>query len=123
ESSITLDELQAKMRPSEAYARIAVVGEDIFMFYTDKQFATVYKPRISAKRLDQQVDQIRASISSYENGQYVTYAFDIESSHDLYKTLFSPLSERLTNIEHLVFEPDGAMLRLPINLLVMDDSS
>ena len=123
ESTITLDEIQAKMRPSEAYTRIAVLGDDIFMFYADQQSATVYKPAISARKLDQQVDLIRSSISTFENGQYVTYAFDIEASHALYKTLFDPVSQRLTNIDHLVFEPDGAMLRLPINLLVMDEGS
>lgn len=123
ESSITLAELRAKMQPSEAYARIAIVGGDIFMFYTDDQFATVYKPALDANELDQQVDLLRASISSFENGQYVTYPFDIEASRSLYKALFGPVAERLADIEHLIFEPDGAMLRLPINLLVTDDAS
>src|SRR5690606_37468358 len=67
ESTITLDEIQAKMRPSEAYTRIAVLGDDIFMFYADQQSATVYKPAISARKLDQQVDLIRSSISTFEN--------------------------------------------------------
>lgn len=123
ESSITLAELRAKLQPSEAYARIAIVGNDIFMFYTDDQFATVYKLALDANELDQQVDILRASISSFENGQYVTYPFDIEASRNLYKALFGPVADRLAETDHLIFEPDGAMLRLPINLLVTDDAS
>lgn len=122
-NSISLDNLRAEMDPSEAYVRMAVVGDDIFMFYADKEFASAYKPSLSADTLDKQVDLLRASISVFENGQYVTYPFDIETSRSLYKNLLGPITERLSAKTHLIFEPDGAMLRLPINLLVTDDAS
>ncbi len=122
-SAINLADLRTNMRPSEAYLRMAIVGSDIFMFYADQQFATAYKATLSAAELDEQVDKLRASISVFENGQYVTYPFDIETARDLYKALLAPMSERLTAKNHLIFEPDGAMLRLPVNLLVADDAS
>ncbi|WP_108810778.1 CHAT domain-containing protein [Sphingorhabdus sp. Alg231-15] len=122
-SAINLAELRTNMRPSEAYLRMAIVGRDIFMFYADQQFATAYKAALSAEELDEQVDKLRASISVFENGQYVTYPFDIETARDLYKALLAPMSERLAVKNHLIFEPDGAMLRLPVNLLVADDAS
>lgn len=74
-------------------------------------------------RWTKKVDLLRASISAFENGQYVTYPFDIEASRGLYNDLMAPVSERLAAKSHLIFEPDGAMLRLPINLLVVDDAS
>ncbi len=122
-SAINLADLRTNMRPSEAYLRMAIVGSNIFMFYADQQFATAYKATLSAAELDEQVDKLRASISVFENGQYVTYPFDIETARDLYKALLAPMSERLTAKNHLIFEPDGAMLRLPVNLLVADDAS
>lgn len=122
-SSMSLTDLRANMQPSEAYLRMAIVGDDIFMFYADKEFASAYKSPLSANALDQQVDLLRASISAFENGQYVTYPFDIEASRELYKALLGPMAGRVAAKKHLIFEPDGAMLRLPVNLLVADDSS
>ncbi len=122
-SAISLNDLRASMEPSEVYIRMAIVGNDIFIFYTDKQFATAYKAPISADALDAQVDLLRSSISTLENGQYVTYPFDIETSRKIFKALLDPMSDRLATTDHLIFEPDGAMLRLPINLLVADDIS
>lgn len=122
-SSMNLADLRASMQSSEAYLRMAIVGDEIFMFYADKQFSTAYKSPLSAGALDQQVDLLRASISAFENGQYVTYPFDIEASRSLYIALLGPMAERVAMKDHLIFEPDGAMLRLPVNLLVADDAS
>lgn len=122
-SAINLSDLRSTMQPTEAYMRMAIVGDDIFIFYADQQFATAYRSSLNAVALDGQVDLLRASISTFENGRYVTYPFDIETSRDLFRALFEPVSERLAAKDHLIFEPDGAMLRLPINLLVSDDAS
>ena len=53
----------------------------------------------------------------------MTYAFDVALSHQIYGELFAPFDAELAGIKHLIFEPDGAMLRLPPNLLVMDQAS
>lgn len=123
ERSLGLDELRANMLPTEAYMRMAIIGGDIFMFYTDQTEAKTYRVPLDDGELDKNVDTIRSSISVFENGQYVTYAFDIEAARALYSSLFAPVSDRLAEKKHLIFEPDGAMLRLPINLLVADDAS
>jgi CHAT domain-containing protein len=120
---LSLDELRATMQPAEAYMRMTIIGGDIFMFYTDQSAAKIYKVPLDEAALDARVDTIRASISLFENGQYITYPFDIEAARALYSDLFEPVSDRLASKTHLIFEPDGAMLRLPINLLVADDAS
>ncbi|GAA0473090.1 CHAT domain-containing protein [Parasphingorhabdus litoris] len=123
DSSIALEDLRASMTDDESYMRMAIVGNNVFVFYTEKDFATAYKSPLSATALDEKVDALRASISTFENGQYVTYPFDVETSRGLFQDLMQPIAERLTAKSHLIFEPDGAMLRLPINLLVVDDAS
>ncbi|MEO9635975.1 MAG: CHAT domain-containing protein [Parasphingorhabdus sp.] len=120
---LSLSELRGTMQPTEAYMRMAIVGGDIFMFYADQSEAKTYRVPLKDSGLDQTVDTIRASISVFENGQYVTYPFDIEAARSLYSDLFAPVSDKLASKSHLIFEPDGAMLRLPINLLVADDAS
>ncbi|WP_417622622.1 CHAT domain-containing protein [Parasphingorhabdus sp.] len=120
---LSLDELRSTMHAGEAYIRMAIIGGDIFIFYADQSEAETYKVPLHEDALDRTVDTIRASISVFENGQYVTYPFDIEAARALYSNLFEPVSDRLASKTHLIFEPDGAMLRLPINLLVADDAS
>src|SRR3546814_642726 len=50
-----------------------------------------------------------------------TYPCSAYLARRLYTRLFGPVADRLPTIAHLIFEPDGAMLRLPINLLVTSD--
>ncbi|WP_417613729.1 CHAT domain-containing protein [Parasphingorhabdus sp.] len=120
---LSLDDLRSALTPTEAYMRMAIIGGDIFMFYTDQTDAKVYRVPLADAALDEKVDTIRASISVFENGRNVTYPFDIEAARELYAALFAPVSDELSDKTHLIFEPDGAMLRLPINLLVTDDQS
>ena len=122
-AAISLDDLLASMEPDEAYVRMAIVGRDIFIFYADQQVSKAYKVDLSDRELDIQVDLLRASISLFENGQYVTYPFDVETSRSLFIALFEPIAPNINGKKHLIFEPDGAMLRLPINLLITDDES
>lgn len=120
---ISLADLRDNMKAGEAYVRMAIVGDRTFIFYADQDYTQVYRVGLSQDELDQKVDTLRASISVFENGQYVTYPFDVETGRDLYKSLFDPIASRLQSTKHLIFEPDGALLRLPINLLVTDDES
>ena len=78
---------------------------------------------VTAKQIDDQVGALRDTISKVENGQRTTYPFDVALSHQLYTELFGPFAAAMPSVKHLIFEPDGAMLRLPINLLVMDQAS
>jgi hypothetical protein len=59
------------------------------------------------------VDALRDTISKVEGGQRTTYLFDVALSHQIYTELFGSADKSLTSVKHLIFEPDGAMLRLP----------
>ena len=122
-SSLDLSDFRAALNPGEVYARIAIVSDVVYMFYADRESAKAYKLDISADDLSEQVDIIRETISVFDSGQYVTYPFDIASARSLYKTLFDPIADEIAGASHVIFEPDGAMLRLPVDLLVADDAS
>ena len=121
--TITLEGFQQALAPGEAYARLAMAGPDMFMLWVTPDNARVWRIGMAGEDLDFYVDMLRASISIQEAGQYVTYPFDIDNSRELFGQLFGPASGDLAQVDHLIFEPDGAMLRLPIDLLVTDDAS
>jgi CHAT domain-containing protein len=118
-----LGDLQKILRPGEAYYRMTIVGEHTYAFLVTPTSARAAKLETTGQQLKQQVDALRETISTVEDGQRMTYAFDVGLSHQMYKELFGPFEADLAGVNHLIFEPDGAMLSLPPNLLVVDDAS
>jgi CHAT domain-containing protein len=120
---IPLADLQKTLRPGEAYYRMTTVGDDVYALLVTPAGARAAKLGVTAAQLAEQVKSLRETISTVENGERITYEFDVGLSHQMYGELFGPFGTELAAAKHLIFEPDGAMLRLPPNLLVMDQAS
>lgn len=118
--TLALADLQGLLRPGEAYYKMLALGDHGYAVFVTRDGARAFRIGATPRELDAQVDALRATISVVENGQQLTYPFDLEGAHRLYQALFAPVAGELAGVTHLVFEPDGAMLRLPPNLLVMD---
>lgn len=123
EQAITLADLQATLKAGEAYVKLVTLERDTYVLYATPDEARVWRADATPAELDTLVGKIRESIAVIEGGQVLTYPFDIERSRELYVRLFAPVAEALPKLRHIVFEPDGALLKLPINLLVTDDAS
>ncbi len=121
--AIGLADFQRQLGPGEAYVRFAVVGTDVMGFYADRTSATGWRTAVSVVDLDTAVDLLRSTISVEEDGRSVTYPFDIAQGRKLFVGLFGPVADLLGAVKHLIYEPDGALLRLPADLLVTDDAS
>ena len=119
---ISLAELQNQLRAGEAYYKMTVVGEEIYAVLVTPAGAKALRLPVTASKLGEEVDSLRDTISKLEGGKLQTFAFDVGLARALYKQLFGPFDDQVPAIRHLIFEPDGAMLRLPPNLLVMRDS-
>ncbi len=122
-TGIALPELQAILEPGEAYVKLVTLDRDAYVVYVTPGAARVWRADATPQQLESLVTQVRESIAVVEGGQVLTYPFDIAKARELYVRLFAPVAEDLPRLRHLVFEPDGALLKLPINLLVTDDAS
>lgn len=122
-TAITLSELQAILAPGEAYVKLVTLDRDAYVVYATRDAAMAWRADATPAQLERLVSQIRESIAIVEGGQVLTYPFDIVRARELYVRLFAPVAEQLPTARHIVFEPDGALLKLPINLLVTDDAS
>ena len=121
--TIALAELQAILREGEAYVKLVTLDEAAYVLYVTAADARAWRADATPAELEKLVGQIRESIAVVEGGQVLTYPFEIERARELYVRLFAPVGGRLPGLQHIVFEPDGALLKLPINLLVTDDAS
>ncbi len=120
---LNLADLQKTLKDGEGYYRLTVVDDHVYALLATADWAKAVKLGATASMLNEQVDSLRETISTVEQGQMMTYAFDVALSHKLYAALFGPFDAQLPDVAHLIFEGDGAMLRLPPNLLVMDRAS
>jgi CHAT domain-containing protein len=120
---IPMSELQANLRPGEAYYKMTIVGDAIYAMLIEPKDVHAAKLDIAADVLDGEVTSLRDTILTIEDGRQVTYAYDVALAHKIYTDLFAPFQGRIPHVTHLIFEPDGPMLRLPANPLVMDQAS
>jgi CHAT domain-containing protein len=121
--SIAQTELQQGLAPGEAYVKMAVLGPDVFVYFANRDKAVGYRATMTGGELEATVGALRNTISHFEDGRLVTEAFDADRARAIYRALFNPVSGDLAGAHHLIFEPDGAMLKLPANLLIEDDAS
>ena len=113
-----LAEIQSTLKPAEAYFKLAQLGDAFYAIWIDAQGAIGYRLDASATEVARKVAALRETISIEVNGAPTTYALDVVAARGLYLDLFGAVDQRLSTVRHLIFEPDGAMLQLPVNLLV-----
>lgn len=118
--AIAIADLQRLLRPGEAYYKMLTVDDRAYAVFVTPASARAFAIAAAPPELERQVDRLRATISIVENGQHLTYPFDLDLAFLLYRELFGPIDGDIGAVRHLIFEPDGALLRLPPNLLVMD---
>ncbi|MEJ7927139.1 CHAT domain-containing tetratricopeptide repeat protein [Sphingobium sp. AN641] len=117
-SILSLADLRTTLQPGEAYMKLAQLSDGIYAVWVDGDGATGYRVPLSTADMAAKIAGLRATISTVENGARTTYALDVPLARGLFVDLFAPVDERLAKVRHLIFEPDGAMLQLPVNLLI-----
>jgi len=119
---VTLADLQSKLRPGEAYYKLVLVGDDAYALFTSAGGDTrILRVGATSTELGRSVAGLRDTIVRFENGRPATYPFDALAARRLYLALFGPVDAAMPAVRHLVFEPDGALLQLPVNLLITSD--
>ncbi len=120
--AMSLADLQAQLRAGEVYYKLVVVDEALYAVVASNSTARSYRLALSADELEGRVSALRSTITVARNGVQLTYAFNVALAHQMYNELFGPASAEIAAARHLIFEPDGAMLRLPPNILVMEQA-
>jgi len=123
DARMELAELTATLGPDEAYLKLVMLDNAAYAIFARASGAVAYRVGASPNDIGAMVDTLRDSIAIEQAGQTITYPFEMGVARQLYTALFGPVDSDLRQVSHLVFEPDGDLLKLPINLLVMDDAS
>lgn len=117
---VTLDEMRASLQPDEAYLKMVQLGGSTYAVYISRSATRGWRIGKNAQEVAGYVAELRDSISVTVNGVRSTYPFAIDAALALNDALLGPVAAELPSVRHLVFEPDGALLQLPVNLLTGD---
>ncbi len=119
-SSLPLDELMKGLEAGEAYYKMLFVGEATYAIFAHNGDAKIFEIDATKTELEKLTNTIRDSIVVEEANQLTTNPFNLEASHKMYSLLFGKLEGGLQKVNHLIFEPDGPLLKLPANVLVTE---
>lgn len=117
---VALEDLRGLLQPGEAYLKLVQLGEAVYALYVSPETARGWRVGKTATEIADLVMALRATISLSVGGNQQTFPFDVETSAVLHEALLAPVAGELAAVRHLIFEPDGAMLQLPLNLLTGD---
>lgn len=122
-TSVPLSELQAALKDGEGYFKVTIVGDGAYALFATGDSAQIHKIAQDRATLERSISTLRDSIVQIENGQVVTYPFDIALAHSLYEAVMGAFDARIASTKHLIFEPDGPLLEIPPSLMVRDAAS
>jgi CHAT domain-containing protein len=120
--AMPLKELQETLKEGEGYYKLTTIGNDAYAVMVTPSAARAFKVGRSVRSLEDAVGELRDTITVNEAGQQVTYPFNIALARRLYVDLFEPVGGDVAAVSHLIFEPDGPFLQLPVNLLVTEQA-
>jgi CHAT domain-containing protein len=118
---VTLADLQKQLGEGEAYYKLVLIGGEAYALLATRDDASILAVGATEAELGTAVAALRDTIVKFENGRPTTYPFDAVTARRLYKAMFGPVDAAMPKVRHLVFEPDGALLQLPVNLLITSD--
>lgn len=118
--ALDLAGLRAVLQPGENYWKLTVVSDRIFGLLVTPTTARAWTLPFGPDELTRRVDALRNTIVRIEDDRTVTPPFDPVAARALYVDMAGPAADELRASRHLIFEPDGAMLRLPPTLLIVD---
>ena len=121
-AAMKVGELQQALHADEAYYQLRLIGQDAYAVFVTAQGVRAARLATTADQLSADVARLRSSIVTIENGRTVTYPFDLALARKLYLQLFGPFNAEVIKAKNLIFEPDGPMLQLPPNLLVIEQA-
>ena len=125
DSTVTLAELQAALKPGEVYVKLLTLPRVTYTIAVGRDDALIYKVAMPTPALADLVKSVRGSIDGNvaKDGRVVPLVFDVEAAFKLYTTLLGPAAQLTTAAKTLITEPSGAMTQLPFGVLVGDQAS
>jgi CHAT domain-containing protein len=118
-SDVSLEDLQHVLKPGELYVKLSLLGVGGYGLAVTHDTVKPYRIALTQAQGAAAVAALRRP---FETQSYLP-AFDVAGAYSLYKTMFGPIGDEVMSARRMIYEPDNAMLSLPIAALVTDQAS
>ena len=116
-SQASLADLQKALRKDEVYVKVLLLSGKGYGLLVSQDKAIPYAIDLNRGAARAQVVTLRSPFESEDT----LPPFDIAKSWGLYQKLFGPVSGELTAAKHMIYEPDGDLISLPVGTFVTAD--
>jgi CHAT domain-containing protein len=118
-SQASLPDLQKSLAKDEVYVKILLLDSRGYGLLVSPTAAKPYAIELTRGTAGAAVRRLRAPFEAEDT----LPAFDVAASHKLFQQLFGPVASEVMAAHRLVYEPDGALISLPVGTLVTSDPS
>lgn len=124
DSIVTLAELQAQLRPNEAYLKLLALSDANYVQFITRDAIAVRAIGLAPAAYTALVKRVRSSIDGTRtrSGAIIAVDFDVDGAAALYGELLAPFGPP-PGVTHLIVDAAGAMATLPAGVLVTDTAS
>jgi len=116
---VTLEELQAALRPGEVYLKLLPLGARTYGMLITQTDAVPYVIAATRADIEQAVHGLRAPFDTPGRIQ----GYNVAAAYTFFNILTGPVRDQVLAARHLIYEPSGALVSLPISTLVVDAAS
>jgi len=116
-SQASLADLQKVLGKDEVYVKILLLDSRGYGLLVTPTRAEPYAISLNRGTAGAAVRRLRAPFEAEDT----LPAFDVAQSYRLFQQLFGPVTGDVMAARHLVYEPDGALISLPVGTLVTAD--
>jgi hypothetical protein len=118
---VTIGEVAAVLKDGEAFFKLARVNSYIFGIVIDRQGSAIYRVENPAVEVDKIIGLVRGTIDRTDDNKVPI--FQVAGAYALWKILTGPVSDRLLHAKALTVDASGVLDKLPIGVLVTDETS
>lgn len=116
-SKASLEELQKALSADEVYVKILLLDSRGYGLFVSPTAVRPYALELNRGTAGAAVRRLRRAFEAED----VLPAYDVAGAHALFGQLFGPVAGEVMAAKHLVYEPDGALISLPVAALVTTD--
>ncbi|MDZ4374934.1 MAG: CHAT domain-containing protein, partial [Phenylobacterium sp.] len=116
-SQAALPDLQKALGPDEVYVKILLLDGSGYGLLVSPTKAEPYAIEFNRGTAGALVRRLRAPFEAEDT----LPPFDVAEAYRLFQGLFGPVAADVTAAKHLIYEPDGALISLPVAALVTSD--
>ena len=118
-SDASLADLQKALRKDEVYVKILLLNNRGYGLLVSQTVAKPYAIALNRGTAGAAVVRLRSPFEQEDS----LPPFDLAKSHALFNQLFGPVASEMMAAKHLIYEPDGALISLPVATMVTTDPS